>query len=149
MSIFSSGSFGLFPTIDRLRHRPFSWSQPKQGGRVMAGPLHWPSPRTCSAAVDAVVPGDSHCAGFDGYLHKIAIVEAIEVVDINRETLEMLARAPRAHEQASAAAHDALHVEAAFDDGWVVENAFLSVQSAIHEKCCGQDPRQRNKSGVD
>jgi hypothetical protein len=36
-----------------------------------------------SAAVDAIVPGDAQGAGFDGYFDGVAVMEAIEIVEVD------------------------------------------------------------------
>src|SRR5262244_1245825 len=107
------------------------------------------APDNDSAAVDAVIPRDAESAGLDGDFDEIAVTKAIEIVCIHREPLNALAVAPGVHQQTTAAANDALHVEAAFDNGRIVGHVICRIQPPIDEKSGRQNPRQWNESGVD
>jgi hypothetical protein len=124
----------------------------KKEGRAKARPYILSFQRDANfplAAVDAVVPGDAKGARFYGYFDGVAVMEAIEVVEVDGQAFKTLPGAPRPHKQAAAAANDAFHVEAAFDGGWIVGDAFLRVEAAVDEQCGRENPWKWNKAGVD
>jgi hypothetical protein len=87
-----------------------------------------------STAVNAIVPGDAEGAGLDGDFDGVAIVKAIEVVGVDGQALEMLARTPGTYEQAAAAVHDAFHVEAALHHVRIVGDVFRRIEAAVDKQ---------------
>jgi|HubBroStandDraft_5_1064220.scaffolds.fasta_scaffold257987_2 hypothetical protein len=79
-----------------LRLLPAAWAalvvrcgraKKKKEGRAKVRPYVYPSCEAqtfqLSAAVDAIVPGDAQGAGFDGYFDGVAVMEAIEIVEVD------------------------------------------------------------------
>src|SRR5438128_2163097 len=102
-----------------------------------------------SPAVDAEVPRNAERAGLHAYIHLVAWPEPIVIVGIHREPLDFLAFTPTAHEEPPRAAHDSRHIVAAVDDRGVIRQICLRIQSTIHKKRGGQNPRQQDETRVD
>src|SRR6266436_6195917 len=88
-----------------------------------------PIPKRASAPVHAVVPRDPQGARLDPDNNCIAFVKAIEVVHIHREALDVLSVPPGTHDQSPAPLNNALHVEAAHDGTWIVDDIFPRFES--------------------
>src|SRR4029077_664099 len=110
----------------------------------LSGPLEWDYIRFAKrwhlTAVHPVIPRDSQSAGLDRHFYGVAIVEAVEIVQVYCQPLDMLSRSPGFYQQSAAAAHDALHVEAALDRGRVIGQVILGISATVHQQRSCQNP---------
>jgi len=106
-------------------------------------------PTKNSLPVNAVVPRNAERAGFHADDHRVTNAQAVEIVQINREALDALMIAPRMDIQPAGASDQPFHIKSPYDYGGVVRDIFLCIEPAVHHERGGENPGQRNESGID
>src|SRR5713226_1326050 len=118
-----------------------------------------PSKRKRSAAEDALAkvalgaenaidPRDAHESGLHFDQDCVALLEAAEVIAVHRQGLEPRALAPRPHDESSAPADQAAHIELFHHDRGMLLRLCL-VQISVDKQQHRKQPGQRNESEVD